>query len=244
MGKPLYPPVPLRRSEKVWGYEQFVAVEPEYIAKIVVMRPSTEMHWHTHTVRHESLFCGMGSAELEVFGRPALPLRPGMGFSIFPGTVHRFHGGQDGVRLFEVSTPQPDDVVRFERAPEAVKQPETTVEELPIETVDKPWGREAVIAATPWYTAKMVYLDKEKSTSRHYHMQRKETLLFLTPNCSLQIGAGEVRQPALEESITIQPGQEHRLAGGPSGGRVFEVSVNDPYQTDVVRTFDPWSKAR
>ena len=244
MSKPLYPPVPLRRSEKAWGHEQFVAVEPEYIAKVVVMHPGSEMHWHLHTVRHESLYCSMGSAILEVLGRPGLDLRPGTALTIFPGTLHRIHAGTDGLRLFEVSSPQPDDVVRFDRVPEVLSQPDPAVQELHVEAKDKPWGRELLIAATPWYTAKMVYLDKEKSTSRHYHVQRKETLRFLTPNCSLQIGEGEVLQPAEGQSITIQPGQEHRLTGGPTGGRVFEVSVGDPAQTDVVRTADPWAAAR
>ena len=244
MSKPLYPPVPLRRSEKAWGHEQFVAVEPEYIAKVVVMHPGSEMHWHLHTVRHESLYCAMGSAVLEVLGRPGLDLRPGTALTIFPGTLHRIHAGTDGLRLFEVSSPQPDDVVRFDRVPEGLSQPDPPVQELHVEPKDKPWGRELLIAATPWYTAKMVYLDKEKSTSRHYHVQRKETLRFLTPNCSLQIGEGEVLQPAEGQSITIQPGQEHRLTGGPTGGRVFEVSVGDPAQTDVVRTADPWAAAR
>lgn len=244
MPKPLYPPVPLRRSEKDWGYEQFIAVEPEYIAKVVAMRPHSEQHWHLHTVRHESLYCATGSAQLEVHGRPALELRPGTALTIFPGTLHRFRAGAEGLRLFEVSTPQPDDVARFEHVPEGFVQPEPAVEELHVEAKDKPWGREVIIAATPWYTAKMVYLDKEKSTSRHYHVQRKETLRFLTPNCSLQLGDGEVLQPEEGASITIQPGQEHRLTGGPAGGRVFEVSVGDPGQTDVVRTFDPWAAAR
>jgi len=244
MPRPLYPPLPLRRSDKAWGYEQFVAVEAEYIAKVVAMRPSTEMHWHAHTVRHESLFCAMGGAQLEVVGRPALALGPGMALSIFPGTVHRLRAGAEGLRLFEVSTPQPDDVVRYDRVPDGATEPELTVEELHVQSVDKPWGRETVIADTPWYTAKIVYLDREASTSRHYHILRKETLLFLTPHCTLQLGDGEVRQPAVDESITIQPGQVHRLTGGPNGGRVFEVSVHDPGQTDVVRTYDPWRERR
>jgi quercetin dioxygenase-like cupin family protein len=244
VSKPLYPPVPLRRSEKAWGHEQFVAVEPEYIAKIVVMRAGSVMHWHLHSVRHESLYCAVGSAVLEIHGRPNLDLRPGMAFSIFPGTLHRIRAGSDGLRLFEVSSPQPDDVARFDQVPENFTQPEPAVEELRVEAKEKPWGRELIIAATPWYSAKMVYLDKEKSTSRHYHVQRKETLRFLTPNCALQIGHGEVLQPQEGQSITIQPGQEHRLTGGPMGGRVFEVSVGDPGQTDVVRTLDPWAAAR
>jgi quercetin dioxygenase-like cupin family protein len=244
MPKPLYPPIPKRRSEKAWGYEQFIAVEPEYIAKIVVMHPSTEMHWHLHSVRHESIFCATGSCEVEAFGRPSLPLRPGMALSIFPRTMHRIHAGREGVRLFEVSTPQPDDVKRFEHTPENVTQPETTIHELHVEAREKPWGREMIIASTPWYTAKLVYLDKEKSTSRHFHVQRKETLHFLSPNCSLQIGDGELLQPGAEESITIYPGKEHRLTGGINGGRVFEVSAFDPEQTDVVRTSDPWRTVR
>lgn len=244
MQKPLYPPLPKRRSEKAWGYEQFVAVEPQYIAKVVVMHPSTEMHWHLHSVRHESIFCAMGSCQVEVFGRSALPLLPGQALSIFPGTLHRMRAGTEGVRLFEVSTPQPDDVTRYEHAPESFDQPETTLEELHVEAREKPWGREMIIASTPWYTAKMVYLDREKSTSRHYHAKRRETLYFLTPNCSLQINGGEVIQPAAEQSFTIEPGSEHRLTGGPAGGRVFEVSVEDPDQTDVVRTSDPWTRQR
>ncbi len=240
----MYPPPPRRRSEKAWGYEQFIAVESEYIAKLVVMQPGTEMHWHYHTVRHESMFCAMGACTVEVWDRPPLSLQSGQALSIHPGTLHRVRASREGVRLFEVSTPQPDDVARYESPPASFAQPETTVEELHPESRDKPWGREMLIAATPWYTAKLVYLDKEKATSRHHHVRRKETLVFLTPNCSLKIGEQEVRHPAVDEAVTIQPGQEHALTGGPAGGRIFEVSVFDPDQTDVVRTSDPWARAR
>jgi len=117
---------------------------------------------------------------------------------------------------------------------------------VPRRIVEKPWGREVFIAETPYYVAKIVYMDRNATMSKHYHEQRHETLHFLTPECTLEVDYGgghkEVVHPDVGESFTIEPGVRHRIAAGPLGARIFEVSTPQP--DDVVRVEDPWKQKR
>lgn len=112
--------------------------------------------------------------------------------------------------------------------------------------VEKPWGREVFIAETPYYVAKMVYMDRNTTMSKHYHEQRHETLHFLTPECTLEVDRGpgqrESLSPDVGESFSIEPGMTHRILSGPLGARILEVST--PQAEDVVRVEDPWKARR
>jgi mannose-6-phosphate isomerase len=112
--------------------------------------------------------------------------------------------------------------------------------------VEKPWGREVFIAETPYYVAKIVYMDRNTTMSKHYHEQRYETLHFLTPECTLEVDRGpgqrETVSPDVGESFTIEPGVTHRIMSGPLGARILEVSTPQP--EDVVRVEDPWKAKR
>lgn len=113
---------------------------------------------------------------------------------------------------------------------------------MPRRVAEKPWGREIYIAETPYYVAKIVYINPNESMSMHYHVQRHETLYFQTPDCTLEVEGEEPITPDVGEAFAISPGVKHRLAAGPLGGRIFEVST--PHPDDVVRVEDPWSKFR
>ncbi len=113
---------------------------------------------------------------------------------------------------------------------------------MPRRVAEKPWGREVYIAETPYYIAKIVYINPNESMSMHYHMQRHETLYFQTAGCTLEVEGEEPITPDVGESFAIRPGVRHRIAAGLMGGRIFEVST--PHPDDVVRVQDPWAQLR
>ena len=117
---------------------------------------------------------------------------------------------------------------------------------VPRRIVEKPWGREVYVAQSPYYVAKIVYIDRNETMSKHFHEQRHETLHFLTPDATLEVeypsGEKESVHPDVGESFTIEPGVKHRIAAGPLGARIFEVSTPQP--DDVVRVDDPWARQR
>jgi mannose-6-phosphate isomerase-like protein (cupin superfamily) len=68
-----------------------------------------------HRVKDETLFIESGEMDLEVDQggeTRTLRMKPGDTFHVTPGTIHRMIAVAD-VRVFEVSTPELDDVVRL-----------------------------------------------------------------------------------------------------------------------------------
>jgi mannose-6-phosphate isomerase-like protein (cupin superfamily) len=107
-----------RRVEKPWGYELIWAHTDVYVGKILFVRAGESLSLQFHREKDESWFVEAGRAELELgdAGQGALNtevIGPGSCFHFMPGTVHRIRALED-TRIFEVSTPQLDDVVRLE----------------------------------------------------------------------------------------------------------------------------------
>jgi len=108
----------MRRVEKPWGYEVVWAETDRYVAKLLFIEAGQRLSRQYHEKKDETFFVEAGEMILEV-GRPpnveARHMNPGDSFHCTPGTVHRMIGRTD-VRVFEVSTPDLDDVVRLEDA--------------------------------------------------------------------------------------------------------------------------------
>lgn len=106
----------MRRVEKPWGYELIWAETERYVAKVLFIRKGESLSRQYHQKKDETFFVETGEMSLEI-GKPpearVLEMRPGDTFHCPPGTVHRMIGKTD-VRVFEVSTPELDDVVRLE----------------------------------------------------------------------------------------------------------------------------------
>jgi mannose-6-phosphate isomerase len=108
----------MRRVEKPWGYELIWAHTERYVAKILNIRRGHKLSRQYHEVKDETLFVETGEMDLEVGkgdGLQTVRMRPGDVFHVTPGTIHRMIAVED-VRVFEVSTPELDDVVRLEDA--------------------------------------------------------------------------------------------------------------------------------
>lgn len=106
----------MRRVEKPWGHEIIWAVTPRYVGKRLFIKAGGRLSRQYHEIKEETLFVQTGTMILEVGAADAFETRrmgPGDVFHVAPGTIHRMIGETD-VEVFEVSTPELDDVVRLE----------------------------------------------------------------------------------------------------------------------------------
>ena len=106
----------MRRVPKPWGEEIIFAETEKYAGKILVVRRNETLSRQYHNRKDETLYLYRGSVKLEIQeggqNRDRI-LSPGESCRILPGTLHRLHALEDS-EVFEVSTPELDDVVRVE----------------------------------------------------------------------------------------------------------------------------------
>ena len=104
--------------EKPWGKEEWLAVTEYYAAKILTVNPGKRLSLQYHEEKVESLYCDRGKGfvllENDKGEMEKIDLRPGVIFHVPCGRKHRMECEDETLRLFEVSTPQLDDVVRVE----------------------------------------------------------------------------------------------------------------------------------
>lgn len=109
--------VPVERVEKPWGHEIIFASTERYLGKVLFIRAGEQLSLQFHRRKDEVIYVQSGQIELEV-GEPGRTpdteiIGPRRAFRFKPGVVHRWRALEDTVVL-EVSTPEPDDVVRLE----------------------------------------------------------------------------------------------------------------------------------
>ena len=107
----------VRRVEKPWGYELIFAHTDRYVGKLLHIEPGQALSLQLHHRKDETFFVASGEIELQVEENGELvkqPLRGGESYRVRPGTRHRMVASERGCELFEVSTPELDDVVRLE----------------------------------------------------------------------------------------------------------------------------------
>jgi mannose-6-phosphate isomerase-like protein (cupin superfamily) len=108
-----------RTVDKPWGHEVWWARTERYVGKVLHVRKGESLSLQYHRVKEETIRVQSGRLLLEVgpAGEPGelmrLELGPGDVYHIRPGTLHRMTGIED-TDVFEVSTPELDDVVRLE----------------------------------------------------------------------------------------------------------------------------------
>src|SRR5262245_28480179 len=106
----------MTRVDKPWGYELRFVQTDRYAGKVLFIKAGSQLSLQYHEQKDEAFFVQAGSLEL-VLGRDAettvVTMGPGDSRHITPGTVHRFRAVTDTL-LFEVSTPELNDVVRIE----------------------------------------------------------------------------------------------------------------------------------
>jgi mannose-6-phosphate isomerase-like protein (cupin superfamily) len=106
----------MQKVEKPWGHEiRFICTE-RFAGKVLFILAGSQLSLQYHERKEEAFLVQDGTLDL-VLGRGSNQrverLGPGQSWHITPGTVHRFRAVTD-CTLFEVSTPELDDVVRLE----------------------------------------------------------------------------------------------------------------------------------
>ena len=120
----------VRRVPKPWGEEIIFAHTERYAGKVLRILPGEALSLQYHERKDESLYLYQGSLRLHVRSGPDAPetetrLEAGAAVRFPAGTRHRMEAITECV-LFEVSTPELDDVVRLEdRYGRATKGPDS-----------------------------------------------------------------------------------------------------------------------
>ena len=106
----------MRIVEKPWGHEIIWAETKHYVGKILVIRKGEKLSLQYHNFKEESIFVEQGLIELQLEDNKnelaVYYLSSGDTKYIAPTQKHRMIAIEDS-RVFEVSTPQLDDVVRL-----------------------------------------------------------------------------------------------------------------------------------
>ena len=104
------------RVEKPWGYELHWAKTDRYVGKLIHVNAGHALSLQYHKVKDETIYLDRGRLLFEIQEGKDLVQRemlPGERVHITPGTVHRMTAIEDS-DIFEVSTPELQDVVRLE----------------------------------------------------------------------------------------------------------------------------------
>jgi len=103
--------------EKPWGYEIRWAVTDRYLGKILHVRKGEALSLQYHERKDECLLVVRGCVDTEIGGDngelKTHRMREGDSVHLTPGTRHRLTAVED-TDIYEVSTPEIDDVVRLE----------------------------------------------------------------------------------------------------------------------------------
>ena len=105
------------RIDKPWGYELRWAITDRYLGKLIHVNKGHQLSLQYHVEKDESIFIQSGLLDLVLENEQGViethRMGPGMSARVLPGRRHRFVAVED-TDLFEVSSPEIDDVVRLE----------------------------------------------------------------------------------------------------------------------------------
>ena len=107
----------VKRVEKPWGYELIFARTGQYVGKVLHITKGHKLSLQYHREKEETIFLFSGRMTFvfeDAGGKLVeIDMRAGDTHHIPPGKKHRMIAVED-CEIFEVSTPQLDDVVRLE----------------------------------------------------------------------------------------------------------------------------------
>ena len=106
----------MHRVEKPWGYELWWARTDRYVGKLIHINKGQALSLQYHNRKDETIYVQAGKMLFEMGpSADALERRemgPGDVVHVTPPTVHRMTAIED-TDIFEVSTPEVEDVVRL-----------------------------------------------------------------------------------------------------------------------------------
>jgi quercetin dioxygenase-like cupin family protein len=107
----------IQTKKKPWGKEICFAHTNKYAGKILVVKKGHRLSLQYHEIKCETQYLIKGKIKFTV-GKDKNNLKemiinPGEKIDLLPNTIHRVEGLEDS-EIFEVSTPELEDVVRIE----------------------------------------------------------------------------------------------------------------------------------
>jgi len=102
----------IKKIDKPWGYELIFAHTAAYAGKILFVRKGESLSLQYHENKEETIYVSKGKLEITFQGKTFM-LSRGESLHIPPKAEHRMKAIED-CEIFEVSTPELDDVVRLE----------------------------------------------------------------------------------------------------------------------------------
>jgi len=106
----------ITRVEKPWGYELHWAKTDRYVGKLIHVNAGHALSLQYHNIKDETIYLHSGRLLFEIdegVGLTKREMLPGERVHITPKTIHRMTAIEDS-DIFEVSTPELDDVVRLQ----------------------------------------------------------------------------------------------------------------------------------
>jgi mannose-6-phosphate isomerase len=104
------------KVDKPWGHELHWAITDRYVGKVLHVKAGHALSLQYHNVKDETIFLWEGRVLFEIQQGESIEkreMRPGESVHIKPHTIHRMTAIEDS-DIFEVSTPELDDVVRLD----------------------------------------------------------------------------------------------------------------------------------
>jgi mannose-6-phosphate isomerase len=105
------------RVDKPWGYELRWAITDRYLGKLIHVDAGHQLSLQYHVQKDETIYISRGTLDLVLEDERGEVrthrMTAGMSARVQPGRRHRFIAVED-TDLFEVSSPEIDDVVRLE----------------------------------------------------------------------------------------------------------------------------------
>ena len=103
--------------DRPWGYEMWFAHTDKYAGKYFVVYKGHRLSLQYHQSKHETIYVDRGLVKFTIENEEGVLqdriLEPGESIEVPSGIRHRTEALEES-RLFEVSTPELDDVVRVE----------------------------------------------------------------------------------------------------------------------------------
>jgi mannose-6-phosphate isomerase len=107
----------MTRVEKPWGYELIWAKTDKYVGKVLHINKGHQLSLQYHKLKEETIFVQSGKLQFLLEDdkgvRQTIILEAGQTAHTLPNRVHRMTALED-CDIFEVSTPELDDVVRLQ----------------------------------------------------------------------------------------------------------------------------------
>lgn len=104
------------KTEKPWGYELLFAHTQRYAGKLIFVKQGHRLSLQYHSKKDEAILIHQGKIMMEIEdttgNKSTVILEPGQSIHLPPLTRHRLQAIED-TTLFEVSTPELDDVTRL-----------------------------------------------------------------------------------------------------------------------------------